>query len=287
MNHLTTPSRVRSLITPAGEVLLFLVSFVVLSLICVMPVAMLAHTRVVGIWFILPFTLVFVTAYQRVVHHQGLSSLGVVRGEPFVRTIALGFVAAGVVTSGINGVHYIVGWIDLSPPTITGLPVQLAAAGVGLGVIVNIGIGLGEELIFRGYVLTRLQRGYRRLPVAVVSSAVIYSLIHAFKGVGVLVLINLFLLGIVLALAVILTRSLWLSIGLHAGWDFWGDGIYFYRVAAFEASRVFTFDYHLGSQFELVIFKFVTAIFLLLMAAGLLVLARRRGTWAATVREAA
>jgi hypothetical protein len=275
------------LFAPLCEVLIFLVSFLVLSLVCVIPVALLTHTRVVGIWFILPFTLLFVAAYQHFVHREGLNNLGVVRDARLVRALAIGFVVAGVAVGGIGAVHHAAGWTDLRRVTITGLPVQLAAVGVGLGVVINLGIGLGEELLFRGYVLTRLLRGYRAVPVAVVASSVLYSLIHAFKGVGVLVLLNLFLLGVVLALAVIVTRSLWLAIGIHAGWDFWGDGIYFYRVPAFEVSRVFTFNYHLGSHLELVVFKIVTALFLLVVAAGLLMLARRQGGWAAPVREAA
>ena len=102
-----------------------------------------------------------------------------------------------------------------------------------------------EEALFRGLFLGILLRSFRPWPAAVLSAA-IFSIVHflkapdetttavrwfsGFVSLGhsfdqfsepMLVLggfTTLFVIGIVLALARLRTRALWLSIGMHAGW---------------------------------------------------------------------
>jgi len=80
-------------------------------------------------------------------------------------------------------------------------------------------VGLVEELIFRGYVLQQLLACSTRLAVS--GSSLLYALVHVRLGwiwpQSSLELVGLFLLGWVLAHSVLLTRQLYLAIGLHAG----------------------------------------------------------------------
>jgi len=104
-----------------------------------------------------------------------------------------------------------------------------------------------EEAFFRGIVLGFLLRTGRKY-IAMVAASVIFavvhflkapertsevvtwtsgftSIVHAFDGIGDpmmvgLALATLFLIGLILAEARVVTRSLWLPIGLHAGWIF-------------------------------------------------------------------
>jgi membrane protease YdiL (CAAX protease family) len=106
-------------------------------------------------------------------------------------------------------------------------------------------VPLIEESLFRGLFLGVLLRGLRRWPAIVVSAAIFsiihflkapdqtttsvqwssgfVSLAHAFDQFGEPMLVlagftTLFVIGLILAHARILTQSLWLPIGLHAGW---------------------------------------------------------------------
>ena len=109
-------------------------------------------------------------------------------------------------------------------------------------------IGIMEEIFFRGYLLQSFQENMS-LPKAVCVCSLIYSILHFFKA-DVLVstgfqpfvgfttmaqffkpiffeflenlpaIIGLFLVGVVLSYAFIKTKSLYLSIGLHAGMVF-------------------------------------------------------------------
>ena len=106
-----------------------------------------------------------------------------------------------------------------------------------------------EELLFRGFILGVLLRSFSRLPALLITSA-LFSIIHFLKapdlttpndavnwasgfasiahsfwqfGDPVLLaagFLTLFALGCILADARLQTRSLWLAIGLHAGWIF-------------------------------------------------------------------
>jgi membrane protease YdiL (CAAX protease family) len=122
----------------------------------------------------------------------------------------------------------------------------------GKMLVASITVPLIEEAFFRGIVLGVLLRtGRKYMPILVVSavfaavhffnapertsavatwSSGLNSIAHSFGRVGdpmtlASAFATLFLIGCILADARVLTRSLWLSIGLHAGWIF-GSGIF-------------------------------------------------------------
>jgi uncharacterized protein len=76
-----------------------------------------------------------------------------------------------------------------------------------------------EELIFRGYPFQALVDGIGVWPAIVVSSA-LFAALHGWNpNVNWLALANIFLAGILLALAYLRTRSLWFATGIHVGWN--------------------------------------------------------------------
>jgi uncharacterized protein len=122
-----------------------------------------------------------------------------------------------------------------------------AWARFGKMLLASIAVPFIEETFFRGIVLGVLLRTGRKY-VAIFAVSAIFAVIHflkapertseivtwmsgfssishAFDQIGdpmmfALALATLFLIGCILADARVLTRSLWLSIGLHAGWIF-------------------------------------------------------------------
>ena len=115
--------------------------------------------------------------------------------------------------------------------------------------VATLAVPLVEELFFRGFVLGVLLRGFSKISAVVLTSA-LFSIIHFLKapehtspnesvtwlagfvsiassfwqfGQPLLLLagfLTLFAIGCILADARLQTRSLWLPIGLHAGWIF-------------------------------------------------------------------
>jgi len=118
---------------------------------------------------------------------------------------------------------------------------------LGKVLLAAISVPFIEETFFRGIVLGILLRTGRKLPSVVAVSA-LFAAVHflkgseweptivtwtsgfqsigdAFAGFGDPIMVmaafaTLFLIGCILADARVLTRSLWLPIGLHAGWIF-------------------------------------------------------------------
>jgi uncharacterized protein len=122
-----------------------------------------------------------------------------------------------------------------------------AWARFGKMLLASITVPFIEETFFRGIVLGVLLRAGRKYAAIFIVSAIFAavhflkapdrtseivtwasgfrSISHAFDQIGdpmmlASALATLFLIGCVLADARVLTRSLWLSIGLHAGWIF-------------------------------------------------------------------
>lgn len=78
---------------------------------------------------------------------------------------------------------------------------------------------LAEEALFRGYAFQVLAR-VGGPAVAIVVSSVLFALAHgANPSVGIFALINIFLAGILLAIAYLRTFSLWFATAVHMGWN--------------------------------------------------------------------
>lgn len=149
--------------------------------------------------------------------HYGLG-LDRRNGRDLVQGLGIG----GLSLLGLFVLEGILGWLTWNPWTIQLLPVGLA------GLLVALGVGLGEELIFRGWLLDELQRDCR-LAVALWADSVAFAVLHFIRPLPEILhtspqFIGLVLLGLTLVWA---KRGrgdrLGLSIGLHAGliWGFY------------------------------------------------------------------
>ena len=183
--------------------------------------------------------LLFLWPLLRLLRVRGPRDLGLVRNPHRVRDTAAGFLLAAVplfccgivlITIGIYRLRADIPWLAVGSVALTAAVVPLI-----------------EESLFRGLFLGILLRGNRPL-VATLLSAGIFSIVHFLKApeettsevdwtsgfVSIahsldqfaepLLLVagftTLFLIGWILAEARLRTQSLWLPIGLHAGWIF-------------------------------------------------------------------
>jgi hypothetical protein len=98
---------------------------------------------------------------------------------------------------------------------------------VGILLAAAIGAAVAEELAFRGGVFRVVEDAAGTL-VALLVSAALFGLLHAANpGATVVSTVSIALeAGVLLGLAYALTRSLWLPIGLHLGWNFTEGGVF-------------------------------------------------------------
>jgi uncharacterized protein len=107
-------------------------------------------------------------------------------------------------------------WGSLSFGTTVNLH-SMTRVAVVLGVL-TMG-ALAEELMFRGYPFQRLVEGIGPTGAIVVFS-VLFGVVHLSNpGAGVWGLINTVAIGVLLALAYLRTRALWLPWGIHFAWN--------------------------------------------------------------------
>ena len=77
-----------------------------------------------------------------------------------------------------------------------------------------------EEIISRCFIYQRLKHTYNPT-VAIIASAIYFSLIHIFNsGISLLAIVSLTLVGILYVLFVHYFDSIWISFGAHAAWNF-------------------------------------------------------------------
>jgi membrane protease YdiL (CAAX protease family) len=76
-----------------------------------------------------------------------------------------------------------------------------------------------EEVMFRGYAFQALVQGIGVWP-AVLGTSALFALVHADNpNVTPVALANIFLAGVMLAVAYLRTRSLWFATAVHLGWN--------------------------------------------------------------------
>jgi membrane protease YdiL (CAAX protease family) len=101
------------------------------------------------------------------------------------------------------------------------------AGALGAALWLHLAVAFSEELLFRGYVFQRLERGMGTWP-ALVLLALLFAGIH-WGNPGMAgptrawASLNIAVAGILLGLCYLRTRSLALPIGLHLGWN-WTQG---------------------------------------------------------------
>jgi uncharacterized protein len=181
--------------------------------------------------------LLFLWPFLRWLRIKGARDLGLERNPHWLRDLAIGFLLSALpvvfceivlVQTGVYSMRANWDWEAIGKVTLTAAVVPLI-----------------EESLFRGLFLGVLLRGLRTGPATVLSAAIfsiihflkapdqtttsvqwnsgLVSLAHSFDQFGEPLLVlagftTLFVIGLILADARLLTRSLWLPIGLHAGW---------------------------------------------------------------------
>lgn len=163
-------------------------------------------------------------------------------------------------------------------------------SGTGLvGLAGNLAVffaaALLEELLFRA-ALFRITEQAAGTTAAIIVSAVVFGLLHlANPGVTVMGITAVIVAaGVALALLYVLTRNLWLAVGVHMGWNFAEGGLFGAQVSGGTAAHsIFksTFtgpDYLTGGSFgpEGSIFTIIVYLVLAALVAWRIV---RHGGW--------
>jgi len=139
-------------------------------------------------------------------------------------------IAAGIMAL-VFGLHLALGWLTVEGFAWEREDLPSVLGGMALMFVIFALTGWNEELLSRGYHLQTLVSGTNLLWGVVISS-VIFSVLH-LSNPGALwnSAAGIFLAGLFLAYAYLRTGQLWLSIGLHLGWNFFEGPVFGFPVS--------------------------------------------------------
>jgi membrane protease YdiL (CAAX protease family) len=150
----------------------------------------------------------------RFMDHRPLRAFGIGFVPGWQRHFLFGIgVAAGMLSVLIGGC-YAFGYVSMHW---TGRQVSPGVLLATCGAILL--AALNEELVFRGFPLQLLIEGIGEWPAIIAMSALFGALHLNNPNASFLGILNTILAGILMSLAYVRTRSLWMPYAIHAGWN--------------------------------------------------------------------
>lgn len=173
------------------------------------------------------FTITFsVFLARRLLDRRPFVSLGLTFDGRVLPDIAAGIAITAVMMGAVFLSEWRLGWLTLDGFSWSTEPLAGMLANIVLFFALFIVVGWNEELMSRGYHLQTIASGMG-LPWGLVLSSAIFGALHLGNPNATSVsAVGIFLAGLFLGYAYIRTRQLWLSIGLHIGWNFF-EGVVF------------------------------------------------------------
>jgi len=171
---------------------------------------------------------------RRFIDRRSFASLGLQISRQSSYDLLAGFAISFVMMGSIFAVELMLGWTQMPEfawQTQAGISVL---GSLALWLFIFILGGWAEELLSRGYHLQTLAGGLNLFWGVLISSAVFGMLHLGNPDASWVSTLGILLAGLFLALPYVLTRQLWLSIGLHIGWNFFEGVIFGFPVSGLQ-----------------------------------------------------
>lgn len=179
-------------------------------------------------------TVLIIYLFRKFIDKKSIESIGFSLKNRLADILA-GFLIALIIIGGGSLILSVLNYTDFSFKGID-------AGSLLLSLLIFIIVALNEEIFMRGYILNNLMSSMNKY-LALIISAVIFSLMHAFNsGASLLPLINLVLAGIILGATYIFTQNLWFPISLHLFWNYFQGPVFGYSVSGQRTDSVFKTD---------------------------------------------
>jgi hypothetical protein len=171
---------------------------------------------------------------RRFIDRQSIESLGLKLNTQALVDVLAGIGIAFLQMGGIYLLMLGLGWLNFEGFAWQFDPIGAVVTGVLLFLATFILVGWSEELLSRGYHLQTIASGTNLLWGVIISSAV-FGILHFRNPSATWVsTAGIFLAGVYLAYGYIRTKQLWLSIGLHIGWNFFEGVVFGFPVSGLD-----------------------------------------------------
>lgn len=178
---------------------------------------------------------VSVLAARLWVDRRSFVSLGLRINPQAVKDALIGVGIAFLQIISLFILLYVLGWLQLDGAAWQQQSVPAVAGNLFLWFGLFALVGFAEELFSRGYQLQNLEEGLNSTFWAVVISSGVFGLLHITNPNATLIsTLGIVLAGVFLAYPYLRTRQLWMSIGMHWGWNFFLGPVFGFPVSGIE-----------------------------------------------------
>ncbi len=175
---------------------------------------------------------------RRFLDKRSFASLGLSMNIPAIWDVLAGIFITAIMMAFIFAMEFMAGWVKFE-----GFAWQVdsgwtVAASLILFFVIFIMVGWNEELLSRGYHLQTLSSGTNIFWGVLISSS-FFGLAHLGNPNATWVsAAGIFFAGLFLAYGYLRTGQLWLSIGLHIGWNFFEGVVFGFPVSGLDIYRL-------------------------------------------------
>jgi membrane protease YdiL (CAAX protease family) len=154
---------------------------------------------------------------RRWIDQKSFVSLGLKWSWRSVADVLFGFLLSGIMAGTVFAAMIWLGYVGNVQVATTGLAIASMLAGP---LFIMALVGLWEELVFRGYILQNMAEGMG-MRTAIILSCLLYGLVHSLNpNAGLLSTAIIVMFAYLRIYGYLGTGQLWLSIGMHTGWNF-------------------------------------------------------------------
>mgnify|MGYP002868398804 CR=1 FL=1 len=182
--------------------------------------------------------------YCKKVEERPLTSMGF-RRKGCVKEYFKGLLVGFILMSVVVGIELLTGSLKITGVGDFSFIAILLLLGMMIGFFIQ---SAEEEIMLRGYFLTTLGV-HNKIPVAIIVSSIMFSLIHVFNGsFSFLPFLNITLIGAFLALYYIQTDNIWGVAAIHGIWNYSQGNIYGITVSGIISGNSFLMSEQVKGQ---------------------------------------
>lgn len=179
---------------------------------------------------------------------ESLKSLGLNWSGQALKDILFGFFLSAAMAGLFFGLAYSFGYLSFeginwgnpadpeAPDKVSSILSSMGVATLLFYLMMDIIVSWWEELVFRGYLFQNLEKGIG-LVLAVTLSCVLYGMVHySNPNAGPLSTLIIMAFGFLRLYGYLSTRQLWLSFGMHVGWNFFQGPVFGFNASGNETT---------------------------------------------------
>lgn len=225
------------------RLLVQLILFVLVSLVIAIPVVIVTllepGSEMVLLLLASDIPMVASVLAARVwIDRRSIASLGLRLNRQALNDVLVGVGISVLQVGTLFGLLWAFGWLHLDGGAWEQQSLGVVAGNLVLWFGLFILVGFAEELFSRGYQLQNLEEGLNTFWAVVISSSVFGALHLSNPNAALGSVIGVTLAGFFLAYPYLRTRQLWLSIGLHLGWNYFLGPVFGFSVSGIGTSHL-------------------------------------------------